>query len=163
MSWCVLTAKWLCSIPRCSDRRKCCFSKVPSYFSSRSFLPRMWGSSNRVKGTLEARLSGLCPGSERESTNDISSCVTLSKNLSLSEPQVDRLLPLVCATHSVVSDSLWPHSPPGSSVHGDSPGKNTKLPFPSPGDLPDPGIKSRSPALKADSLPFEPPEKPLTT
>ena len=27
------------------------------------------------------------------------------------------------------------------------------LPFPSPGDLPDPGIKPRSPALQADSLP----------
>ena len=30
------------------------------------------------------------------------------------------------------------------------------LPFPSPGDLPDPGIKPRSPALQADSLPSEP-------
>ena len=29
----------------------------------------------------------------------------------------------------------------------------TSLPFPSPGDLPDPGIKPRSPALQADSLP----------
>ena len=29
------------------------------------------------------------------------------------------------------------------------------LPFPSPGDLPDAGIESRSPALQADSLPFE--------
>ena len=29
------------------------------------------------------------------------------------------------------------------------------LPFPSPGDLPDPGIKPRSPALQADSLPNE--------
>ena len=28
------------------------------------------------------------------------------------------------------------------------------LPFPSPGDLPDPGIKPRSPALQADSLPL---------
>ena len=27
--------------------------------------------------------------------------------------------------------------------------------IPSPGDLPDPGIESRSPALKADSLPTE--------
>ena len=27
--------------------------------------------------------------------------------------------------------------------------------FPSPGDLPDPGIKSRSPALQADALPSE--------
>ena len=33
------------------------------------------------------------------------------------------------------------------------------LPFPSLGDLPDPGIKSRSPALQADSLPSEPPGK----
>jgi len=31
------------------------------------------------------------------------------------------------------------------------------LPFPFPGDLPDPGIKSRSPALQADALPSEPP------
>ena len=29
------------------------------------------------------------------------------------------------------------------------------LPFPSPGDLPDPGIEPRSPALQADSLPTE--------
>ena len=35
------------------------------------------------------------------------------------------------------------------------------LPFPSPGDLPEPGIEPRSLALKADSLPFEPPGKPL--
>ena len=30
------------------------------------------------------------------------------------------------------------------------------LPFPSPGDLPDPGIEARSPTLQADSLPPEP-------
>ena len=29
------------------------------------------------------------------------------------------------------------------------------LPFPSPGDLPDPGIELASPALKVDSLPAE--------
>ena len=34
------------------------------------------------------------------------------------------------------------------------------LPFPSPGDLPDPGIKPLSPVLQADSLSSEPPEKP---
>ena len=33
----------------------------------------------------------------------------------------------------------------------------TGLPCPSPRDLPDPGIKPRSPALQADSLPSEPP------
>ena len=31
------------------------------------------------------------------------------------------------------------------------------LPFPSPGDLPIPGIKPGSPALQADSIPSEPP------
>ena len=34
------------------------------------------------------------------------------------------------------------------------------LPFPSPGDLPDPGIEPVSPALQADSLPSEPLGKP---
>ena len=33
------------------------------------------------------------------------------------------------------------------------------VPFPSPGDLPNPGIKPRSPTLHADSLPAESPGK----
>ena len=35
------------------------------------------------------------------------------------------------------------------------------LPFPFPGDLPDPGIKPRSPALQAGSLPSETAGKPM--
>ena len=35
------------------------------------------------------------------------------------------------------------------------------LPFPSPGDLPHPGIEPRSPTLQADALTSEPPGKPL--
>ena len=35
------------------------------------------------------------------------------------------------------------------------------FPFLSPGDLPDPGIVPRSPALQADSLPSEPPGAPV--
>ena len=35
------------------------------------------------------------------------------------------------------------------------------LPFPSPGDLPNPGIEPRSPALQADSLLSETPGNPL--
>ena len=34
------------------------------------------------------------------------------------------------------------------------------LPFPTPGDLPDPGIEPGSPELQADSLLSEPPGKP---
>ena len=60
-----------------------------------------------------------------------------------------------------MSDSLRPHrlySP------WNSPGKNTGvggLSIPSPEDFSDPGIKPRSPALQADSLPSEPPGKPV--
>ena len=36
------------------------------------------------------------------------------------------------------------------------------VPFPSPGDLPDPGIEPRSPALQADALTSEPPGKHVT-
>ena len=50
---------------------------------------------------------------------------------------------------------------PGFSVHGIFQARVwSGLPFPSPGDLPDPGIKPRSPALQADALPSEPPGKP---
>ena len=34
------------------------------------------------------------------------------------------------------------------------------LPFPSPGNLPDPGIEPRSSALEADTLTSDPPGKP---
>ena len=36
------------------------------------------------------------------------------------------------------------------------------LPFPSPGDLPDPGIEPRSPALETDALTSKPPGKKKT-
>ena len=35
------------------------------------------------------------------------------------------------------------------------------LSFPTPGDLPNPGVDPGSPALQADSSPSEPPGKPL--
>ena len=51
-------------------------------------------------------------------------------------------------------------SPPGSSVHEFSRQEYWNgLPFPSPGDVPDPGIEPRSPALQADALISEPPGK----
>ena len=34
------------------------------------------------------------------------------------------------------------------------------MPFPSPGDLPDPGMEHGTPALQADALLSEPPGKP---
>ena len=37
----------------------------------------------------------------------------------------------------------------------------SRLPFPSPGDLPNPGIEPGSPEMQADALPSEPPGKPI--
>ena len=52
-------------------------------------------------------------------------------------------------------------SPPGSSVHGILQARILEwIAIPSPGDLPDPGIEPRSPALQADALPSEPPGEP---
>ena len=54
------------------------------------------------------------------------------------------------------------YSPPDSSVHGISQARILEcLPFPSPGNLPDPGIEPKSLTLQTDSLPSEPPEKPI--
>ena len=48
---------------------------------------------------------------------------------------------------------------PGSSVPGILQAKVLEwIAFPSPGDLPKPGIEPRSPTLQADALPSEPPE-----
>ena len=49
-------------------------------------------------------------------------------------------------------------SPPGSSVHGISQARTLKwIAIPSPGGLPNPGIKSEYPALQTDSLPLSHP------
>ena len=42
---------------------------------------------------------------------------------------------------------------------GHEPLSRNHIPFPSPGDLPDPGIKPGSPASQADTLSSEPPRK----
>ena len=50
---------------------------------------------------------------------------------------------------------------PGSSIRGIFRQEYwSGLPFPSPGDLPNPGIEPGSPALQVDSLLSEPPGKP---
>ena len=60
---------------------------------------------------------------------------------------------------SVMSDSLQPH---GLYSPWNSPGQNTRMgSFPFPGDLPKPGIEPKSPAFREDSLPAEPPGKPI--
>ena len=62
--------------------------------------------------------------------------------------------PTLCWTDPMVC------SLPGSSVHGISQVRILEwFPFPSPGDLPGPGIKPVSPALAGGLFNIEPPEK----
>ena len=56
-----------------------------------------------------------------------------------------------------VSNCLWPHAPLSVGISRQE--YWSGLPFSSPGDLLNPGIEPRSPALQADSLPSEPPGK----
>ena len=59
-----------------------------------------------------------------------------------------------------MSDSLQPHG----TVHGILQARILEwVAFPSPEDLPNPGIEPRSPALQADSLPSEAAGKPKNT
>ena len=69
----------------------------------------------------------------------------------------------VCVSCSVLPDSVtsWTTAFQAPLSMGFSRQEyRSGLPFPSPGDLPDPGIEPGSPALHADSLPSEPPGKP---
>ena len=70
---------------------------------------------------------------------------------------VDALVVKSCPTLCNPTDC----SPPGSSIHGISQVRILEwIAISFSRGLPDPGIKVGSPALKADSLPTEPPEKP---
>ena len=62
---------------------------------------------------------------------------------------------------SIVSDSLRLHGlyQVPLSMEFSRQGYWHGLPLPSLGDLPDPGIKPRCPALQADTLPFESPDQ----
>ena len=67
-------------------------------------------------------------------------------------------------SHSVMSDSVIPRTivhPSPLSMELSRQEYWSGLPHPSPGDLPNPGIDPRSPALQADSLPSETPGKPI--
>ena len=72
----------------------------------------------------------------------------------------------VCVQSCPTVYNLVDCSPPGSSVHGISQARMLEcgLPLPSPGDLPDPGIKAvfpMFPALAAKFFTTEPPQKPF--
>ena len=95
-------------------------------------------------------------------------CAVSGKHLICISPPANSNMYVLCVlSRSVLSNSLRPHG----LQHPQAPLSMGILRqedwsgwlFPSPGDLPNPGIESRSPTLQADSLPAEPPGKPKST
>ena len=72
----------------------------------------------------------------------------------MSESEVAQSCPTLC---DPMDGSL-----PGSAIHGIFQASVLEwAAFPSPGDLPNPGMEPRSPALQTDALPSEPLGKPI--
>ena len=73
------------------------------------------------------------------------------------------LIYIICmCVFSVVSDSVQPQTVARQvslTLEFSWQEHWSRLSFPAPGDLPDPGIKPKSPALQTDSLPPETPGK----
>ena len=134
------------------------FSSCPQSFLASEFFPMSWlftsgqsiGASTSAS-VLPKDIQGWFP-------------LGLTGLISLQSKGLSRVFSCVAVfCCSVVSNSLWPHGP-----HQAPPSLGfsreeywSGLPYPPPGDLPNPGIEPRSPALQEDSLLSEPPGKPL--
>ena len=80
----------------------------------------------------------------------------INKIQSESESEVAQSCPTVCDPWTVAHQA-----PPSMGFSRQE--YWSGLPFPSPGDFPDPGIEPRSPTLQADTLTSAPPGKPKDT
>ena len=117
----------------------------------------------RIGGSVEAERPGSCSGAGGRKW-ELSPGMNGSKGLDLGYfgDVCVCVCVYVCVSHSVVSDILQPHGlqPAPRSMEFSRQEYWSGLPFPSPWDLPDPGVEPRPPALWADSLPSWPPGKP---
>ena len=77
---------------------------------------------------------------------------TAGAKMSESESEVAQLCPTLCDLWTVAHKA-----PPSMGFSRQE--YWSGLPFPSPGDLPDPGVEPRSPTLQADALTSAPPGK----
>ena len=107
--------------------------------------------------TLVRELRPTCLPTKKIKTWNRSSIVTHSiKTLKMVHTQRWKWKSLSC---------VWLFATPRTiqSVEFSRPEYWSGQPFPSPGDLPNPGIEPRSPTLQVDSLPTQPQGKPKNT
>ena len=124
---------------------------VAIFLSRGSSQPRDWTLISSLlhsqAGSLSLAPPGMTSGYLMFSNSKNSFCISSIESESVS--------------HSVVSDSMGFHELSLLSMEFSRQEYWNGLPFPSPGDLPEPGINPGSPALQANSLASEPPGKPL--
>ena len=123
-------------------------------------LPRPWDSPGKNTG-VSCHFLLQCMKVKRESEAG-QSCPTLSDPRDCSLPGSS--IHGIFQARAVVSDSATPwtiahQAPPSMEFSRQE--HWSGLPFPSPGDLPNPGIEPGSPALWADALLSEPPGNPF--
>ena len=103
----------------------------------------------------------------KSSFSSLSSPTFVTCRQILNHPGISHLIKYVLCLVAQLCPTLCDSmdcSPPGSSVLGDSQARILEwVSMPSSKDIPNPGIKPRSPALQVDSLPIEPPGKPQNT
>ena len=88
-----------------------------------------------VQSEFCVRLTNPAAAAAATAAKSLQSCLTLCNPMDCSLPGF--------FVHGIFQQEYW-----------------SRLPFPSPGDLPDPGIEPRSPTIQAGTLPSEPPGKP---
>ena len=140
------------------DKRVTEWIKSKCHFPKLSRVNTAWGNiSSRLSYSVGVRQHGTFrPGSQLE-------------NLTAALPQMVRITGWSFLTEKwnwsriwllVTSWTIAYQVPPSTGFS--RPDYWSRLPFLSPGDLPNPGIKPRSPALQTRTLSYEPPGKPIS-
>ena len=109
---------------------------------------------------MEDNILNMHPTEDLYTENRKNSILEWNKKTKTPKPVISNVLNIYFTKKTFLWD---PHGlqPTRLLCSRNSPGKNTGvgLPFPSPGDLPDPGIKPVSPALAGRFFTTEPPGK----
>ena len=110
---------------------------------------------------MEDNILNMHPTEDLHTENRKNSILEWNKKTKTPKPVISNVLNIYFTKKTFLWD---PHGlqPTRLLCSRNSPGKNTGvgLPFPSPGELRDPGIELGPPALQVDSLPSELPGRP---
>ena len=127
-----------------------------------------WGAASLKLLESQASFSSMVPSNFPRDLPFSTASVVSFRDMSLKLLQLASLLILSVKVKSLSSVRLF--VTPQTVTYQAPPSQGfsrqeywSGLPFPSPADLPNPGIEPKSPALQTDALPSEPPGKPTLT